>query len=396
NNELNDKRDTLSQVLETNSKNELEINNLESRLNETKHSLIKSENVINELTHFKTEHIQKIEEIIRLKHEVENEKSRREKAEFKLEEAKEELKKLKQRLSLVQDENSELKHENIEFKNQLSGVKSKLDLIADKSHTELEKNSALQDELNETRKKLEHAEVKCLNYSQKFDLLLKKYETRKTKQKNKIERLWDYLQRERTKYKDLLANAQNDLNKKNDDSNSTSHQLLMEERNNLISSLSDRDSKLRELRRQNAQLNSQIKLLNDETEHLNEKIEILIKEKNKFRKEAQLNVLDILDLTPSTSFSNNQHTPPNKSNSPPVQLVPKKKSFNSTDNLDRTLTYWTDLNATAAWDAFYNTGNVNKYALASSSNLAKNEANTYIRNMTSDFNSLINTPMSFR
>ena len=75
----------------------------------------------------------------------------------------------------------------------------------------MEKLNTLNDELNEVRKKLEHAELKCASYSQKFELLLKKYATRKSKCKSKIERLWEYFQREKAKYKELLSNAQNDL-----------------------------------------------------------------------------------------------------------------------------------------------------------------------------------------
>lgn len=386
--ELDDERETLSKVLETNSRHEIEIGDLKNSLNETKHELIKSNGAVNELTHFKSGYNQKLDEIKSLKNDIENERSRREKLESKQEELKEEAKKLKQKLTLLQDENAELKHENVDYRNQLTGVKSKLDFVSDKSHTELEKNSALQEQLNELRKKLEYSEIKCADYSKKFDLLMQKYELRKTKQKNKIERLWDYLQKERIKYKDLLANAQNKMSNVNENS---SYHLLVEERNGLVASLADRDSKLRELRRQNAQLNCKIKLLNDETENLNDRLEDLIKEKNKLRRELQLNALstDIFDLTSPVNNSN-AHLPPVKSNSPPVLLVSKKKNFNSVENIDKTAKLWTDMN-TSCWDINYNTGNVNKYALAS-----KNEANNYILSMTSDINSLTNTPRSFR
>ncbi|RNA05828.1 myosin-10-like isoform X16 [Brachionus plicatilis] len=386
--ELDEERETLSKVLETNSRQEIEISDLKNTLNETKHELIKSNGVINELTHFKSGYSQKLDEIKNLKNELDSENTRRDKLESKQEQLREEAKKIKQKLTLLQDENAELKHENVDYRNQLTGVKSRLDLIADKSHTELEKNSALQDQLNEMRKKLEHSEVKCSEYSQKFDLLMQKYELRKTKQKNKIERLWDYFQKERTKYKDLLTNAQ--IKNANDQENS-SYQLLVEERNNLVASLADRDSRIRDLRRQNAQLNCKIKLLNDETENLNDRLEALIKEKNKLRRELQLNALssDIFDLAPSSKNSA-AHLPPVKSNSPPVLLVSKKKNFNSVENIDKATKLWTDMN-TSCWDINYNTGNVNKYALAS-----KNEANNYILNMTSDINSLTNTPRSFR
>lgn len=387
-NELDEERETLSKVLETKSKQEIEIGDLKSSLNDAKHELIKSNAVINELSHFKSGYNQKLDEIKSLKNECENEKSRREKLESKQDELKEEAKKLKQKLSLFQDEIAELKHENIDYRNQLAGYKSRLDMIVDKGHTEFEKNSALQDQLNELRKKLEHAEVKCSDYCKKFDLLMQKYEQRKTKQKNKIERLWDYLQKERSKYKDLLSNAQN---KTANDQEISSYQLLVEERNNLVTSLADRDSKIRDLRRQNAQLNCKIKLLNNETENLNDRLEDLIKEKNKLRREIQLNALstDIFDFKVPSSNSNS-HLPPVKSNSPPILLVSKKKSFNSVENIDKTTKLWADMN-TSYWDINYNTGNVNQYALAT-----KNEANNYILNMTSDINSITNTPRSFR
>lgn len=146
--------------------------------------------MINELSQYKVSSAQKTEENITIKHDFENEKLRRENAEKKLEEFKEDFKKLKSKQAKTQEDNSFLKTETIEIKNQLDGFKSKINFIADKSHTELEKNTALQDELSELKKKLELADVKCANYSEKFDLLLKKYETRKIRQKNKVERLW--------------------------------------------------------------------------------------------------------------------------------------------------------------------------------------------------------------
>ena len=189
-NELNDKRDTLSQVLEKNGKLEGQINQLECRLNEAKHTLIHNEGIINELNQIKELSATKTEANITLKHDLDTEKSRREKAEKKIEELREDMKKVKQKMTKTQEDNAALKNETIETKNQLEGFKSKIHMIADKSHTELEKNTALQDELSDLKKRLELADVKCADYSDKFDLLLKKYETRKIRQKNKVERLW--------------------------------------------------------------------------------------------------------------------------------------------------------------------------------------------------------------
>ena len=188
--ELNDKRETLSQVLEKNGRLESQIGDLERHLNDTRHSLIQAESSINELNHFKMDTIAKSEEVIKARHDLENERVRREKAESKVDELREEYKKMKQKASRLQEENASLRREGVESKSELESVKCKLGLVADKSHTELEKNNALQDELSETKKKLELCEIKCTSFSQKFDLLLKKYETRKVKQKNKVERLW--------------------------------------------------------------------------------------------------------------------------------------------------------------------------------------------------------------
>jgi chromosome segregation ATPase len=124
------------------------------------------------------------------RYECDNEKARREKAEKKVEELREELRQMKAKVAKAQEEGTSLRNENIEFKNQLEGFKSKIHLIADRTNSEAEKNQALQDELSDVRKKLELSEVKCANYSDKFDLLLKKYDTRKIRQKSKVERLW--------------------------------------------------------------------------------------------------------------------------------------------------------------------------------------------------------------
>ena len=180
----------MSQVLEKNGKLDMKISSLEQQLNETKKNLIHSDSIINELNHIKSETVQKAEDNIRLRHDLENEKARRDSLELKIDELKDEVKKSKLKLAKGQDEFNDLKHENVDLRSQLENLKTKLGLITDKSHTELEKNSALQDELSETKKKLELLELKCQSYSEKFDLLLKKYEARKLKQKNKIERLW--------------------------------------------------------------------------------------------------------------------------------------------------------------------------------------------------------------
>jgi hypothetical protein len=67
-NELNEKRETLSQVLEKNGKLESQINQLEVRLNEAKHSLLSAEKLIGELQQIKELSTQKTEANITLRY----------------------------------------------------------------------------------------------------------------------------------------------------------------------------------------------------------------------------------------------------------------------------------------------------------------------------------------
>ena len=61
-NELNDKRETLSQVLEKNGKLVGQINDLEQQLNNARHSIIQTETVQDELNNLKIDMTEKVEE----------------------------------------------------------------------------------------------------------------------------------------------------------------------------------------------------------------------------------------------------------------------------------------------------------------------------------------------
>ena len=242
--ELGEKQETLSQLLEKNGRMDMRISELERQLTETKQTLIQSDSLINELNHSKTEAMTKIEEGIKSRHDYENERVRREKAEAKIEELKEESKRLRAKSNKLAEEANTYKVENIELKSQMDAVKSKYDFISDKTHSEFEKNTALQDELVDSKKRLEIAENKSALMTQRFEFLLKKYDARKAKNKAKIERLWSYMQRERSKYKELLTNAQNELNstksflEKESEyklKNESSFQQMSEERARLVS-----------------------------------------------------------------------------------------------------------------------------------------------------------------
>lgn len=75
--ELNEKRDTISNALEKNAKLELQIIDLERQLKEFKQRVFDVENTNNELNNLKNDMVNKTEEFIKNKHELENEKCRR-------------------------------------------------------------------------------------------------------------------------------------------------------------------------------------------------------------------------------------------------------------------------------------------------------------------------------
>ena len=163
----------------------------------------------------------------------------------------------------------------------------------------------------------------------------------------------------------------------------------------------DKDAKMRELKRQNVQLQSKIKLLEDEMENLHEKIDSTLKERNKLRKEIQMNlvsqpVTENLDTTLTYTSSpvhknstyenaNNNTTLSNLSRA--ISTEPLERSFKSTSSLN----YWNELNngnttsTSAIWDINYNTGYIGKLNnssnLRDSSNMKRNTDVSSIKNM---------------
>jgi septal ring factor EnvC (AmiA/AmiB activator) len=75
--ELNEKRDVISNTLEKNAKLELQILDLERQLKEFKQRVFDVENTNNELNSLKNDMVNKTEEFIKNKHELESEKCRR-------------------------------------------------------------------------------------------------------------------------------------------------------------------------------------------------------------------------------------------------------------------------------------------------------------------------------
>lgn len=75
--ELNDKRDTISNILEKNGKLEIKVIELERLLNDAHQRLNNADLTINELNMLKNDIQLKNEDYIKYKHEYENEKYRR-------------------------------------------------------------------------------------------------------------------------------------------------------------------------------------------------------------------------------------------------------------------------------------------------------------------------------
>lgn len=134
--------------------------------------------------------------------------------------------------------------------------------------------------------------------------------------------------------------------------------------------MADKESKMREMKRQNLQLKSKIKFLEEETENLNDKIDSTLKERNKLRKELQINLttpsltLDYLDTT--TGTSNKRETTSD----------PSDGSFN--------LSYWNDMNTSSSWDVNYNTGNIHKYNISNYKDSNGIQNSVYITNFNSE------------
>lgn len=192
------------------------------------------------------------------------------------------------------------------------------------------------------------------------------------------------------------------------------------------------------MKRQNFQLQSKIKFLEEEIENLNEKIDNTSKERNKLRKELNANMtngmgsLDLLDcittipITTASSSSTTTATTTTTStsannpiNQQPVDRVNITRAV-STDPFDKSfksssynLSYWNELNTSSNWDVNYNTGNIHKYAIKDSSvpigqsatnNSNPNLAATHRTNvviydgssLTADLNSIINSSRSYR
>lgn len=176
----------------------------------------------------------------------------------------------------------------------------------------------------------------------------------------------------------------------------------------------DKDSKMRDMKRQNSLLQSKIKLLEDEVDNLHEKIDSTLKERNKLRKEIQLNLVSqnapsmtsenmdtnlSYNISPSHktgTYENNNNNTIVSNLSRAISTDPLDKSFKSTSSLN--VNYWNELNnghttsTSAIWDINYNTGYISKYNnnLRDSSNNIKRNSDVSLKNLMSSSSKLNN------
>ena len=133
---------------------------------------------------------------------------------------------------------------------------------------------------------------------------------------------------------------------------------------------------MRDMKRLNLNLQTKIKLLEEEMETLHERIESTAKERNRYRKEIQLNLLNPMastgDLISSTQSMGSVYSP-TRDNIKTIGLIRnlpmdpfENRPFNSNPMVTSSK-YWTDLtsggnsNSHANWDVNYNTGYLNRY-----------------------------------
>lgn len=106
----------------------------------------------------------------------------------------------------------------------------------------------------------------------------------------------------------------------------------------------DKDAKMRDMKRQNVLLQSKIKLLEEEMENLHEKIDFTLKERNKLRREVQINgipptsepisrAISPTASTISTQYANFMNLPGTSSSTNLIEPFKTSSSFYTQSNI---------------------------------------------------------------
>ncbi|CAF3487526.1 unnamed protein product [Rotaria socialis] len=248
-----------------------------------------------ELNLLRAELVTKSDQITRSQHTIEEEKLKRQRLEMKLKRLKDEYVNIRKELYNRIEENNTLQHELVEcrFKNDYNIHVTNQTFNALKTPNEKEPTAAVQLYLKE-KSENQHWQLKCRTYQQKVEQLQKNYELTKEKHKQRLQEERELFERTKNKYFEHLKNVQRDLHetrqllekdtelKLNQES---AYQQLIDERRQLLTSMVDKDAKVREMRRENLLLTSKIQLLEDQMENLNERVDRTLRERNQLRRE---------------------------------------------------------------------------------------------------------------
>ncbi|CAF0987761.1 unnamed protein product [Rotaria sordida] len=287
---------------------------IRTHLNET------TEPARRELSLLRAELVTKSDQITILQHTIEEEKLKRQRLEMKLKRLKDEYINVRKELYNRIEDNNTLQHELVEcrFKNDYNLHITTQTFNSLKSPNEKESTAAVQLYLKE-KSENQHWQLKCRTYQQKVEQLQKNYELTKEKYKQRLQEERGIFERTKNKYFEHLKNVQKDLHetrqllekdtelKLNQES---AYQQLIDERRQLLTSMVDKDAKVREMRRENLLLTSKIQLLEDQMENLNDRVDRTLRERNQLRREINSVRFDSNISIETSARSSPSPTPP--------------------------------------------------------------------------------------
>ncbi|UJR30108.1 hypothetical protein I4U23_017649 [Adineta vaga] len=277
---------------------------LERRLHETdkhfedtmrNHLTETTEPTRRELMSLRAELVTKSDQVTLLQYAIDEEKLKRQRLEMKLKRLKDEYINVRKELYNRIEENNSLQHELVEcrFKTDYNLYLTNQTFSSIKSTNESEPSTAVQLYLKEKTDN-QQWQLKCRTYQQKVEQLQRNSELTKEKYKERLHEERELYERTKRKYLDHLKNVQRDLHETRQllekdaelkFNQETAYQQLIDERRQLLTSMVDKDAKVREMRRENLLLTSKIQLLEDQMENLNERVDRTLRERNQFRRE---------------------------------------------------------------------------------------------------------------
>ncbi|CAF1029279.1 unnamed protein product, partial [Rotaria sordida] len=227
---------------------------------------------------------------------IEDEKLKRQRLELKLKRLKDEYVDVRKELYTRIEENNALQHELIEYRYKIDyySQMNNQTLHLTAPSNEKESSTTVQLYLKE-KTDSQSWQAKCRIYQQKIEQLQKNYELIRDKYKQRLHEERGIFERTKLKYLDHMKNIQKDLHetrqllekdtelKMNQES---AYQELIDERRQLLTSMLDKDAKVREMRRENLLLTSKIQLLENQMENLNDRVDRTLRERSQLRRDV--------------------------------------------------------------------------------------------------------------